>query len=349
MKLHNFDFSKKLFFHPEQIVDYKQGKRPFPVTVEIDLTNLCNHKCNFCFYAEHLAVDRSSVNTSRILEILKEAKELGAKGVSFTGGGEPMIHKDFMKILAYANNIGLDCGLITNGSAITSNKIKDLIQNLKWIRISMGGGNSDSYKQVQGIDHFDKVINNIKQLSVFNSKSDKKLNIGVRILVKKENLNSLENLKEKLKDIKINYLQLAPDMFTKDGGKFWNSPDTRKVFDNIEESFQGNEILLLTAGYLQKQDMLDYPRTCYAHFFQVAITAEGNLTYCKNARDEEKFIVGNINQQSLRDIWDSEKNKQIERWVKPSNCGMFCKNMQLNNALEETLYPDDNMSPNFVS
>lgn len=54
MKLENFDFSKKIFYHPEKILDYKNGKRPFPVTVEIDLTNNCNHKCSFCFYADKI-------------------------------------------------------------------------------------------------------------------------------------------------------------------------------------------------------------------------------------------------------------------------------------------------------
>ena len=45
MKLYNFDFSKKIFFHPEKIVEYKEGKRPFPTSLEIDLTNICNNHC----------------------------------------------------------------------------------------------------------------------------------------------------------------------------------------------------------------------------------------------------------------------------------------------------------------
>ena len=110
---------------------------------------------------------------------------------------------------------------------------------------------------------------------------------------------------------------------------------------------------LLTSGFSIKQDRLDFPRTCYAHFFQIAITAEGNVMFCKNARGnvrkDDKYVLGNINKNTLTEIWNSKNVKEIESWIKPSNCGLFCKNTSLNNALEEFLYPTEDMSPNFVN
>ena len=49
MKLQNFDFSKKVLLHPKQISNIKDGKRPFPITVELDLTNHCNHNARFVY------------------------------------------------------------------------------------------------------------------------------------------------------------------------------------------------------------------------------------------------------------------------------------------------------------
>ena len=93
--LQNFDFTKKIFFHPEKIVEYKEGKRPFPITIEVDLTNRCNHRCSFCNYAEHIGIeaDKPSLHAEIIKKTLKEAKELGTKGISFTGGGESTIDR----------------------------------------------------------------------------------------------------------------------------------------------------------------------------------------------------------------------------------------------------------------
>ena len=46
MELKNFDFTKKINLHPEQLVKLKNNKRPFPITIEVDLTNHCNHRCS---------------------------------------------------------------------------------------------------------------------------------------------------------------------------------------------------------------------------------------------------------------------------------------------------------------
>ncbi|MGQ4827615.1 radical SAM protein, partial [Enterococcus faecalis] len=87
------------------------------------------------------------------------------RGVSFTGGGEPMLHKDFTSIIVHARQVGLDVGLITNGSAITARNVDVLVDNLSWVRVSMAGGDPESYKAVQGVDHFDRVIANIGLLT----------------------------------------------------------------------------------------------------------------------------------------------------------------------------------------
>ena len=78
-------------------------------------------------------------------------RQMGSKAITFTGGGEPMIHKNFGEILEYTKSLGYDCGLITNGSVITEKNAHFLIKNLKWIRFSISGGDKESYQAVQGL------------------------------------------------------------------------------------------------------------------------------------------------------------------------------------------------------
>jgi MoaA/NifB/PqqE/SkfB family radical SAM enzyme len=348
MELKNFNFGKKILYHPESIVKFKEGKRPFPVTLEIDLTNRCNHRCSFCFYAEHISVNKDSIET-KILKIrLKEAKELGTKGISFTGGGEPMIHKDYEEVLVYTKNLGFDVGTITNGSIITEKNVDSLIKNLQWIRISMAGGDAESYAKVQGVDQFEKVVNNIKLLSKRKKELNSSINIGIRTLVTSENIHTIIDFAHVIKKLNVDYFQLAPDQYTNDCGKFWNDESTQNVFKQTKEVLREKGISLLTTAYMKEQEKLDYPTTCYAHFFKAAILAEGHYVFCQNGRDEEKYHIGNIYDQSLKEIWESEKIKEIEEWVKPNNCGLFCKHMAINNSLEDNIHPNEGMSPNFV-
>ena len=352
MELYNFDFSKKIFYHPEKVNDYKQGRRPFPVTLEVDLTNACNHRCSFCFYADNLnrqIVDGKSVpppkqDLETIKKTILEASQLGVKGISFSGGGEPLAHPDFFNILKYTNSTNIDCGLITNGSLIFKN-VDALAQNLQWVRISMAGGDKESYEAVQGLDHFDRVLTNIALLRAASNS----LNIGIRILVTPENLNSLIYFSELIEDMGVNYLQLVPDQYTDDGGSFWNKAETQEIFDKVGIVLKKKSTRLLTTTFLETQTDLEYPKTCYAHFFQTVITAEGNLVFCKNARGIDKYILGNINQSTLMEIWNDKKTLEIEKDIKPSNCGLFCRCMALNNSMESVMNPPTDMSPSFVT
>ncbi len=347
-ELKNFDFSKKIFFHPENIVQYKEGKRPFPVTLEIDLTNRCNHRCSFCFYAEHISINKDSLDTKILKQRLNEAKELGTKGISFTGGGEPMIHKDYEEILVFTKKLGFDVGTITNGSVINKQNVDTLIDNLQWIRISMAGGDKQSYENVQGVDQFNKVVSNIQLLSKRKMELNSSINVGIRTLVTPENIHSIIKFANMIKSLNINYFQLAPDQYTNDKGGFWNSNDTQNVFKETKEILTENGIFLLGTGYMKSQEKLDHPQTCYAHFFKAAILAEGHYSFCQNARDDPKFHIGNIYNNTLKEIWENEKIREIEKWVKPNNCELFCRHMAINNAMEDNIHPDHDMSPNFV-
>ena len=119
MKLKNFNFNEKVELQPDQIEKINNKLRPFPITVEVDLTNHCNHRCSFCVWGEHISTDKSTLKKENILKCIEGMRKLGSKAITFTGGGEPMIHKDFYEILVISKKMGFDCGLITNGSVIT--------------------------------------------------------------------------------------------------------------------------------------------------------------------------------------------------------------------------------------
>jgi radical SAM protein with 4Fe4S-binding SPASM domain len=348
VELHNFDFSRKIFFHPEKVHAAATGERPFPTTLEVDLTNRCNHRCSFCFYAEHIATDRSTLDGEVIRARLTEARKLGTRGVSFTGGGEPTLHPEFLDVVAHARAVGLDVGLITNGSALTERAAEALVRDLTWVRVSMGGGDAASYARVQGTEHFERVLENVARLLRIRDAAGEELNVGLRTLVTPENLDSIAGFAETAAALGVDYLQLAPDQEGTDGGAFWNAPATQAVFAAAEGAVAGTATRLLTTRYMMDQPGVDRPSACWAHFFMLAITAEGDVMFCKNARGAERFVLGNLNDKGLAEIWRDVPTRALEGWVKPSNCGLFCKHMAINLAMEEVVSPDPDMSPNFV-
>lgn len=346
LTLGQFDFSRKFLLHPEQISKYIRGERPFPINIEVDLTEMCNHGCSFCYSAWYRKFDRSSLDTDIVRQRLEEARNMGTKSITFTGGGEPMLHKDFMKILQYSTQLGLENGLITNGSAVTERNVNDLRRNLRWVRVSMAGGNREAYALVQGKDHFDRVIDNVRMLS--DKTKEYPVKVGVRMLVLAENLASVEDFARILKGTNLDYFQVAPDEFTTDEGTFWRSDKTRETFERTRAIL--DPIKLLGPGYtINQKELVDYPTACYAHFFQAAISGNGNFMFCKNSRGNQEYVLGNINNQTLAEIWDTAKVRDLEGRIRPNNCGLFCKNLYLNKGMEEVVHPDSDLDVNFVN
>ena len=75
--------------------------KTFPIAVEIDLTNRCNHQCVWCMFEGFKGRKPFSLEKSLVFDLLQELKTLGVKAVTYVGGGEPTLHRDFDEILEY--------------------------------------------------------------------------------------------------------------------------------------------------------------------------------------------------------------------------------------------------------
>ena len=70
-----------------------------------------------------------------MLELMVQAQELGCKSVTITGGGEPLLHKRFNDMVIGIRDLGIEVGLVTNGSLFE--RVSDMaFDSITWIRIS---------------------------------------------------------------------------------------------------------------------------------------------------------------------------------------------------------------------
>jgi MoaA/NifB/PqqE/SkfB family radical SAM enzyme len=80
------------------------------------LTYNCNLKCKMCPFWKRKSNDSSS---EREKAILRQIYNSGACGIAFEGG-EPLLRKDLMEILAFSRSLPLHTSLITNGTLLES-------------------------------------------------------------------------------------------------------------------------------------------------------------------------------------------------------------------------------------
>ena len=119
--------------------------------------------------------------------------------------------------------------------------------------------------------------------------------------------------------------------------------------DKLRQDLEKIDIPIYGAYFSVKDEerYLDFSPRCYAHFYQMVLTANGDMTFCKNCRDTKSLIVGNIYKSSISEIWESPSLKKLETKINASNCNTFCKSLKINNLVHAIKNPDKDYSKNF--
>ena len=162
-----------------------------PIGGNFELTARCNFSCPMCYV--HLSEEDSAARGREIsaeewIELAREAKDMGMVFALITGG-EPFIRKDFFEIYGAMKEMGILVSINTNGSMLSGEIRKKLIENPPFrVNVSLYGGCSETYKKMCGKEAFDTVLENIKAL--------KEAGIDVRI-----NLSVTQHNKEDIEKI----------------------------------------------------------------------------------------------------------------------------------------------------
>ena len=96
----------KYFITLKKIEQLKNSGDTTPIHITVGLTNFCNHKCPWCYINWNQSGQQNkrsgTINRPppkpiqadlKIIEALKEAKEMGLKAITIVGDGEPTLHK----------------------------------------------------------------------------------------------------------------------------------------------------------------------------------------------------------------------------------------------------------------
>lgn len=314
---------KKIALFPEKVKaidnlkNSKEMDLTYPISVEVSPTHICNHSCIWCSdRGLKLRSPNALLDKEVMFKLFEDLKAGGTKGIVIEGGGEPTCYKDFVEIIKKAHEVGLSLGLATNGYLYN---YEEVLPYFQWIRISLDASSPMEYIKIKGVDGFDTVMSNIKKICEYKKKHNLQcLVIGISYVVSTLNLGNLEKLVRDLKDIGVNYMYFRPVIdhphlvsdINLDYLHMYNTKDFTVMTKGMEENvFIGNE---------------GFP--CIAHSLSCVITSEGDVHLCGRLNVYEWFnIIGNVNEQDFKEIWEGEKRKeQAMKVLDPEFCKKYC-------------------------
>ena len=301
-------------WHPDRIADLREGRRPVPVHVQIILSDLCNQDCSFCAYRMSAGLSNElfpgedgkknpnrMIPTEKALEIVEDCAEMGVKAIQFTGGGEPTVHPDHLRIFALAQELGIETALVTNG--VKLNPSDPAILAMTWIRVSVDAGTLEAYVKVRRVPegHWSKAWTNIRGLKEAGYLGT----LGVGFVVTPDNFRGIAHAARMAKDAGAANMRVGA-VFSEEGTRFYGDriPAIIEAIGKAKAETDGDGFEVIDLFGRRLGDLEggspDDPE-CGYQYLTVYIGGDLNVYRCCNTAYTRAGTVGSLREQRFRD------------------------------------------------
>lgn len=313
----------------EFIERYLRGENPFPLSVEIDPSNACNHDCAFCIYHSMHQPGRSErLPAARLFSALDELRGLGCRSVLFIGGGEPMTHPNTVDAVERAVEHGMSCGLVTNGSLVRGDKARRLKKAATYVRFSLDAATRATHQALHGHDDFLKIVCNLRQLAW----SDGACTVGTGFFINERNAKEIAGCARMVKDAGADYIQ-----FKSYSGLPIEAALHRRMLEELERALDLSDAKFdvhIADRIFENHtyQVRGYSR-CHFQGMKTVINADGWVYLCAQKRTSPSGRVGNILEKTLAEIWSSTERQRVVENLNLLRCP-YCVHDKQNKTIE---------------
>ncbi|MBU1097720.1 MAG: radical SAM protein [Bacteroidetes bacterium] len=283
----------------KRMVEWAEGATVLstePWLVYISLTNHCNNKCRVCAQPLVMREDKGLMSFDLFKKVVSQLPS-SVKKIYLFKQGEPFINKNLEKCVEYLRKEKPDVyiSIHTNGQIAGIERIKKIINLVDSIGISISATSKEIYENVHGVDGFDAVMKNLRDISELNKNIpfEKRPHIFIDYIYQER------NKVEKEEDVVQFFKSKFPGL---------SSVDFHWVYNFQGEIEEGN----IEAN--KKVPEKEFP-CCVFPWSAFTVCYDGKVSYCFVEPRETNFM-GDLNNDSFTDIWNGEKYVQFrERMV----------------------------------
>lgn len=266
-------------------------------------TNICNANCTFCGY-RFMKRKKTTLDENLYYQTADQFDKMGGGTLNFTPTvGDPLVDPNLMKKINYASkkkNIR-SITSYTNGILLDKFGFKEVLNSgITRLAISTFIGSSEGYKKYYGKDQYSRVVNNIIQISKLNMELNYPVNITLHLRVNGdisiwENTNDFKNINKYIKKNSITYLKVYDS---------WNGLiDHNDIPENCE---------------IDKAIPIESKKKagpCFELYRTLHVMSDANVGACVCRDMEGEINIGNVKENTLKQIWKGSKLKNFrDNW-----------------------------------
>jgi PqqA peptide cyclase len=278
-----------------------------PFWLLAELTYRCPLHCVFCYNPLNYAAIENELTTAEWVKVMREARQLGAAQLGFSGG-EPLMRDDLEELVDEAHRLGFYTNLITSGVGLNEKRIQALkTAGLDHIQLSF----QDSTQEMNDFLSSTKTFELKKRVAALIKQYDYPMVMNV--VLHRHNLPHIDKIIEMALSLEAEYVELANTQYY--GWAMKNREhlipshqqliDAEAIVNQYREKIGKTcKLLFVVPDYFENR-----PKACMNGWGSVflGVGPDGAALPCHNAREIPGLDIPNVRDHSMREIWYESK------------------------------------------
>ena len=278
-----------------------------PFWLLAELTYRCPLHCVFCYNPLNYATIKNELSTAEWIKVMREARQLGAAQLGFSGG-EPLMRDDLEELVDEAHRLGFYTNLITSGVGLTEQRLQALkVAGLDHIQLSL----QDSTQEMNDFLSSTKTFELKKRVAALIKKYDYPMVMNV--VLHRHNLPHIDKIIDMALTLEAEYVELANTQYYG-----WAMKNREHLIPSHQQLIEAEaivnqyrekigktcKILFVVPDYFENR-----PKACMNGWGSVflGVGADGAALPCHNAREIPNLDIPNVRDHSMREIWYDSK------------------------------------------
>ena len=345
----------KLLWHMDRVIDhYDKGKRVYPIHIDFGATATCNADCCYCF-AKHQKHYGEIFPREAFINFMTDAPRLGVKSVAIIGDGEPTLNPALYEAVRAGKLNGLDISVGTNGIALTPEKTDILLANCVWLRFNLSAVTDDKYKEIHGVNQWQKVKRNIEEAVRIKKSKGYKCTIGLQMVLVPQCLDQVIPEAKFAIESGVDYLVIKQfsDPDCKDISKFDLAFYDKEVVNSVLK--EAEEMSTEKTQIVPKWDIIKSKGCMLGKCIDLPLLIEGSGTGkfypCGYHFRNPRYELGDLTKQTFQEMVESEHYWEVIKDVKENlvvgkDCKGACRHLATNKFINNYLNKPEHI--NFI-
>ena len=277
-----FSILPKIYYHL-----FLKGRK-FPNYINIEITNECNLSCSMCPNSKIPKEKKGWMDINLFQKIIHEIDANGSSNLMFVKQGEPFLHpqvREFLTILRQTKN-RQNILWVSNGTTLNEKNIDALIEfRIDELNLSIDSLHPETYFKIRGVE-LDQTLANLNRL--LKRKTEAKSDfprISVNMVVRKDNVDEMRSFRS-----------------------FFKKNNIQHTVQKYNPTFTGLDVGTDKWSLGEGKKIHRYP--CPHVFVNFVINYDGSASLCC-ADWEGAYKIGDLNRNTIRDIWNSEAYQEV--------------------------------------